>query len=168
MRLPWSDESLPCPRTPLRAEHVRRKPCSNLPTMTKNYQRNEMMLKQQEMFCIDAIDEKGGQPFEQLDSVVAFNTTPGAGTEVAADGSNLGFRVCISHEYLAHTHGCLELNCGCLQSTIASRDASYRHQVNLDRGGRKWKSNQVEESVLNSFGIYLHLSKKYHDDNKCK
>ncbi|CAD5176539.1 unnamed protein product [Musa acuminata subsp. malaccensis] len=25
MRLPWSDESLPCPRTPLRAEHVRLK-----------------------------------------------------------------------------------------------------------------------------------------------
>ncbi|XP_064963055.1 uncharacterized protein LOC108952578 isoform X2 [Musa acuminata AAA Group] len=103
LKLELSDIS--CPEPSLSQNHLEqnmRKPCSNLPTMKKNYQRNEMMLKQQEKFCIDAIDEKGGQPFEQLDSVVAFSTAPGAGTEVAADGSNRRFRVCISHEYLGH------------------------------------------------------------------
>ncbi|KAJ8513978.1 hypothetical protein OPV22_004412 [Ensete ventricosum] len=39
---------------------------------------------------------------------------------------------------------------GTFWSTIVSRDASYRHHVNLDQGGCNWKSNQVEESVLNS------------------
>ncbi|URD95393.1 hypothetical protein MUK42_36394 [Musa troglodytarum] len=43
-----------------------------------------------------------------------------------------------------------KLNCRSFRSTSVSSDASYRHQANLDQGGRKWNSNQVEESVLNS------------------
>ncbi|CAL9053421.1 unnamed protein product [Musa banksii] len=117
MRLPWSDEVPFLVPEPLRAEHVRLKLRSST---VQSDDASPTCILNVGMFCIDAIDEKGGQPFEQLDSVVAFSTAPGAGTEVAADGSNRRFR-----------------------STIASRDASYRHQVNLDRGGRKWKSNQV-------------------------
>ncbi|THU74967.1 hypothetical protein C4D60_Mb04t38970 [Musa balbisiana] len=111
MRLPWLDESL-VPE-PLRAEHVRLK----LRSSTVQSDDASPTCIFVGMFCIDAIDEKGGShlnSFLDLISVIAFTTTPGAGTEVAADGS-----------------------------TIASRDASYRHQVNLDQGGHKWKSNQV-------------------------
>ncbi|CAL9090241.1 unnamed protein product, partial [Musa textilis] len=77
------------------------------------------------MFCVDAIDEKGLVEGSHLNNF-------------------LDLIVCISHEYL----GCnlepgFTLNCRSFRSTSVSRDASYRHQANLDQGGRKWNSNQV-------------------------